>query len=230
MPAAPGRLGQGRPGRPGNLAQGRPRRPARHHPAHRIRWWRRRFRPLRGVQRRVRPGWRERRLLRHALRRDRPLHQPLRQRRTETEMAAGHLRRRNHPRHRHDRTRHRQRPESRAHHRRTRWRRVRDQWQQDLHQQRPDRRPGDRRVQDRPGRWRQGHQPDCRGNLPCRLQAWPQAGKGRPARPGHRRAVLRQRPCTGGQPPGRGRPGLHLPDGGTAPGAFFHRRVRRRQT
>ena len=75
----------------------------------------------------------------------------------------------------------------------------------------------DRGRRDRPRRRPPGHQPARRRARHGGLRARPQPRQDRPARPGHRRAVLRRRRGAQGEPARRGGRGLRLPDGRTCP-------------
>ena len=102
-------------------------------------------------------------------------------------------------------------------------RRVRHRRLEDLHLQRLPRRPGHHRGQDRPRAARRTGISllvvrDRRRSTG--FSPRPGAEEDRPARPGHRRAVLRRRPRAGGQPARRGRgAGLHPADAAAAAGA-----------
>ena len=94
---------------------------------------------------------------------------------------------------RHDRAGRRVRPAGHPHHRRRRGRPLRAQRPEDLHLQRHPRRPGDRGRPHRPRGRPPGHLAAHGRARHGGLRARPQPRQGRPARPGHRRAVLRGR-------------------------------------
>ena len=124
----------------------------------------------------------------------RPLHQRLRHRGAEAALAAEDGLRRAGRRGRDDRAGHRIGPAEHQDQGDQAGRRVRHRRLEDLHHQRPAGQPGHRRRQDRPGERRQGHLADRRRDRRARgLQPRPGAEEDRPARPGHRRAVLRRR-------------------------------------
>ena len=81
---------------------------------------------------------------------------------------------------------------------------------EDIHHQRHQRGPGDPGGEDRPLRAPPRHQPDDRGARHGGLRARPEPREDRPARPGHRRAVLHRRPRAGREPARRRGPGLPL--------------------
>ena len=95
------------------------------------------------------------------------------------------------------------RPPGHPHHRRRPGRPLRPQRHQDLHLQRHPGRPGRRGRAHRPRGRPQGHLAAHGRARHGGLRARPQPGQGRPARPGHRGAVLRQRPGAEGEPPRR---------------------------
>ena len=97
-----------------------------------------------------------------------------------------------------------QRPAGHPHHRRRQGRPLRPQRLQDLHLQRHPRRPGDRGRAHRPRGRPQGHQPARRRARHGGLRARPQPRQDRPARPGHRRAVVHRCRGTQGEPARRG--------------------------
>ena len=109
----------------------------------------------------------------------------------------GHRVRRAHHRDRDDRAGHRLRPRVDEHHGHPRRRPLRGERRQDVHHQRHQRRPRDHRGQDRPGAATRGHEPARDRARDGRVRAGPQPREGRPARAGHRRAVLHRRPGAG---------------------------------
>ena len=97
-----------------------------------------------------------------------------------------------------------QRPAGHPHHRRRQGRPLPAQRLEDLHLQRHPRRPRDRGRAHRPRGRPQGHQPARRRARHGGVRARPQPRQDRPARPGHRRAVLHRRRRAQGEPPRRG--------------------------
>ena len=107
-------------------------------------------------------------------------------------------------RHRDDRARRRQRPPGHPDHRGRQGRPLPPQRLEDVHLQRHQRRPRHRRRAHRPRGRPQGHQPAGRRARHGGLRARPQPRQDRPARPGHRRALVHRRRRTQGEPARRG--------------------------
>ncbi len=90
---------------------------------------------------------------------------------------------------------------------------------EDVHHQRDQRRSRDRGRQDRPLRAPPRHQPARARARDGGLLQGAQPGEDRPARPGHRRAVVRRGARARREPAGRGGRGVSLPRLEPAPGA-----------
>ncbi len=126
-------------------------------------------------------------------RHDRALPRLERERRAAAAVVPRPLRRHHHRRDRDDRARCRLRPAGHPDDGGRRGRPLRAQRPEDLHLQRHPRRPRDRGRPDRPRGRAPGHQPAGGRARHGGLRTGPQPREDRPARPGHRRAVLRPR-------------------------------------